>query len=105
MRHISVRAKYHLLNFVGWFAGGLALMVAGMMIHWAIAVAVLPYAIVLTVLLLRLRCPGCRRRIATQAYLLGPYVGKRCRYCGHDLTSQSRETGQGRSEEDSPSGS
>ena len=83
---MSVRAKYHLLVFVGWFAGGLALAVIGMMVHPVIIVVLFPYGAVMAFLLLRLRCPNCRRRLATQTYLMGPYMGRRCRYCGFDLS-------------------
>ena len=92
---MSIRAKYHLMVFFGWYAGGAALMVMGMEVHPALVPAILPYALVMVLLLLRMRCPSCGRRLATQTYLMCPYLARRCRYCGYDLGRRERERGRG----------
>lgn len=96
---MSIRAKYHLLLFVAFPVGSMGLMLLGLL-HPALALVAFPYAGLIALLGLRLRCPNCQERVMTQTFtVLGiqmqtqsPYIRRRCDNCGYDLSGRGAPT-------------
>ena len=82
---MSVRAKFHLLVFVAFPVGFFVLGVLGKMVHLVFAFLALAYVALMGTLTFLFRCPGCNALVATQGYLMFPYIPRRCRSCGYDL--------------------
>jgi len=91
---MSVRAKFHLLIFVVFPVGALTLGTLGMTLNTAFAFAAFGYTILIGLSALLIGCPSCKARLAWQGYLMFPFLPKRCRSCGSDLTSGTRKAGK-----------
>jgi uncharacterized protein (DUF983 family) len=63
--------------------------------HPASVWLIVPLAVLVNLVALRMRCPNCKRRVIWQGYFMFPYLPKRCRYCRHDLGSKGPRTGTG----------
>jgi len=61
--------------------------------HPSWILVLIPLAVVINIVALGMRCPNCKRRVMWQGYFMFPYLPKRCRYCGNDLSKEASKTG------------
>lgn len=90
---MSVRAKFHLLIFAGWFGGGFIIALVSEA-HPPWIIMLIPLAVVLAFAALGMRCPNCKRRVMWQGYFMFPYLPKHCRYCGRSLSREQTTRGR-----------
>ncbi|GEM_PF-2620228 len=91
----NIRRTLNVLTFVVYPAGGFLLGYLGVVVHWVLALLVLPWACLMGFVTTRIRCPNCGVPVGWHTYrLLGarlfewwsPFTPRRCEWCGHDLT-------------------
>lgn len=86
IKPFSVRDQHHLLLYVAFPLGALALMVLMASAWHYLGLLVLPWAIFIAIKLSHIDCPQCGKRIDAKKRFIAP---RYCPTCGHHLETKS----------------